>query len=183
MLRAERGACDEGREGYKHSGVPAADRIQRAGSASATQLHSHSKQKGPYQHADSDGTIFAMNRLAEKHALAERREKEHDGNSKHDHLRAQACPAAVGYEDSPGRSKSEQRVIKRETKSAAKQIERPRRHEMVVERAAAPPSKRANAMAATLPLIESAGDRPVSNGASTDKSDISKSFPTITTVS
>jgi hypothetical protein len=47
---------------------------------------------------------------------------------------------------------------------------------MVDDRAAAPPSKITAATAATFPLIVSAGERPVSRSASTDRSVMAKTF-------
>jgi hypothetical protein len=65
-----------------------------------------------------------MHRLAEQAAMRERREEQHCGDRKHQHLRAQAGATAVGDKDPPRRGEAEQRVIEHKPERAAEQEQR-----------------------------------------------------------
>ena len=79
----------------QHARIAAAGRKERAGSASAAELHADAEHEGAGEYAETRRRDGALHLVAEKRAACEEREEQNHGDGKQDHLHAKPAPAPV----------------------------------------------------------------------------------------
>ena len=110
---------DEEQQGHQHPRVAAAHGEQGARCTAAAHLHANAEDERPEHHRNARWRDQPGDRRAEQRACAQGREEQHYGNRQHDHLRPQACAAALVDEHAPGGGEAECGVVQGQAQRCA----------------------------------------------------------------